>query len=111
MTQIEMPERYPEVAGHQDTWTSRQAALTTPAKTLRGIVTKAYIESDRLMTADECADLIGRSLLSIRPRVTELKRLGMLHTTGETRKNVSGKQADVMVPTELARQWYRRLED
>jgi hypothetical protein len=47
------------------------------------------------MTADEVADFVGESLLTIRPRMTELKRLGLLRDTGARRANASGRQAVV----------------
>jgi predicted ArsR family transcriptional regulator len=47
------------------------------------------------MTADECADTIGMSVLSIRPRFTELHRRGAIEETGELRHNRSGRRAKV----------------
>lgn len=46
-------------------------------------------------TADQIADGLQRSPLSIRPRVTELKALGKIVPTGERRRNESGMSASV----------------
>jgi len=48
------------------------------------------------LTADEIATITERSILYIRPRVSELRALHLIEPTGETRANASGKQADVM---------------
>lgn len=50
---------------------------------------------DGSLTADECAAVLHKSVLSIRPRVTELVRLGLIADTGRTRKNQSGINATV----------------
>lgn len=47
------------------------------------------------MTADEIAAAIDRPILSVRPRVSELRRLGSITTTGERRTNESGMTAHV----------------
>jgi hypothetical protein len=47
-------------------------------------------------TADEIAAAIGRSILTVRPRVSELKRLGAFVDSGERRANASGHAAAVM---------------
>lgn len=47
------------------------------------------------MTADEVADRLGASVLSIRPRFTELLTAGKIRDTGERRANASGRRAAV----------------
>ncbi len=47
------------------------------------------------MTADECAAALGLDILSIRPRFSELSRLGLIKKTGEQRPNRSGDHAAV----------------
>jgi predicted ArsR family transcriptional regulator len=47
------------------------------------------------LTADEAAALLGRSVLSIRPRFAELHRMGALFHSGKRRKNASGMTATV----------------
>jgi len=46
-------------------------------------------------TADEIAIKLGKSVLSIRPRVSELARDGLIRKTGERRANASGIRAIV----------------
>jgi len=47
------------------------------------------------MTADEAAAVLDLPILSIRPRVAELHRLGELRPTAERRRNASGASATV----------------
>lgn len=47
------------------------------------------------MTADEVAELLGESVLSVRPRVSELKVQGKVEATTKRRCNVSHKTAVV----------------
>ena len=47
-------------------------------------------------TADGIAKWLGISILSIRPRVTELLKAGLLEETGERRPNTSGRMAAVV---------------
>jgi hypothetical protein len=86
--------RYPSAPGYRDTDTSREAAADMASRVtgLRLAVLGA-LEQDR--TADECAAVLGESVLAIRPRLTELKRLGLITDTGERRPNASGKRAIV----------------
>lgn len=47
-------------------------------------------------TADEVASLVKKHILAIRPVICRLHKTGMIHPTGEYRKNkVSGKKAKV----------------
>lgn len=48
------------------------------------------------LTADEIAEISGESVLSIRPRVSELKSIGVVADTGTRRKNASGRSATVV---------------
>ena len=47
------------------------------------------------MTADEVAENMGKSILSIRPRIAELSKLGSIEDSGQRRTNESGKVATV----------------
>lgn len=87
---------YPAQPGASDRETSIAAAdaIAGKAPTLRAATLAAIQVSDGL-TADETADVLGASILSIRPRVTELARLGELEDSGERRANHSGKAAIV----------------
>lgn len=44
-------------------------------------------------TADEIAEIVGETVLAIRPRLSELKKLGKIEPTGERGKNASGQSA------------------
>lgn len=90
---------YPNTPGAQPSDTSRAAgaSMAKAAPKLREAVLKAF-EKSKGMTADECAGRLGLSILSIRPRVTELSRLGKLRDSGERRANGSGRKAAVWVP-------------
>lgn len=48
-------------------------------------------------TPDEIAATLGQSVLSVRPRLTELKELGLVRETDRRRKNESGHNATVLV--------------
>ncbi|CAB4176049.1 hypothetical protein UFOVP1672_65 [uncultured Caudovirales phage] len=83
------------VAGFKRAGTSEQAAPSRKMmKEGHNRVMSALMVAP--MTADEIADYWGRSILYIRPRVSELRALHLIEPTGETRANASGKQADVM---------------
>jgi predicted ArsR family transcriptional regulator len=86
---------YPNSPGFQNTDTSEAAAaaIEPEAPNLRALVLRAL--SDRPATADECASEIGVSILAIRPRLTELRKLGSIEDTGQRRRNVSGRSAIV----------------
>jgi len=90
---------YPTDPGHKENTTSREAALSMSKESsrLRILVLRAL---SKPMTADECADSLGMSVLSIRPRFTELQRHGIIEDTGELRHNRSGRRAKV---------WQRRV--
>lgn len=47
------------------------------------------------LTADEVAARLKESVLSIRPRITELKARGLIADTGLRRRNASGEKARV----------------
>lgn len=75
--QIELT--YPEAPGYKTGGASKQAAkrIAPKATTLRDRVLSVF-QSHGPMTADQCAERMGASILSIRPRVTELSKLGKL---------------------------------
>lgn len=85
---------YPYAAGCRDTDTSR-AAAPVDAATIRAQVLETF-RTVGAMTADECAERMEMSVLTIRPRCTELKRLGHLHDSGKRRPNASGKSAMIL---------------
>lgn len=96
--------RYPHAPGAQDRDTSRAAAegASRTAPVLRQMALDVLERSNGL-TADEVAGRLGMSILSIRPRITELSRLNKVRDGGERRRNRSGKLAIVWVPVFPAR--------
>ncbi len=97
---------YPASPGYTEPTTSRDAAakVAPRVKNLRYQVLAVYRSSwPGGLTADEVADRLGKSILSIRPRVTELRRTGDLMPCLDvdckptTRKNASGVGAAVLV--------------
>lgn len=98
MTQPELLTfaRYPEVPGARATDTSRKAAveIEADAATLRNQVYALLLVAGP-HTADEVAELIGESVLAIRPRMSELRAFGKVSDTGHRRPNQSGKSAIV----------------
>jgi predicted ArsR family transcriptional regulator len=86
---------YPVSPGWKGTDTSRAAAESIPASILRGKVLRIY-QLRGACTADEVAEALHMSVLSVRPRVTELKSLGKIVDTGIRRPNRSGRSAAVM---------------
>jgi len=64
------------------------------AKQLREQVWAMFKDGAEL-TADEAADRLGASILSIRPRFSELVARGLIDDTGRRHKNGSGRNAIV----------------
>ena len=87
---------YPHVPGWKARETSRQAAedMKPKAPTVRnkilGLLTPALA-----LTADEAAEMLGLSILTVRPRFSELALDGKLVDSGHRRRNGSGKSAIV----------------
>lgn len=91
---------YPRAPGFKELTTSKDAAaIIAPTvsechaailKLLRGVGPSG-------LTADEVADRLGKSILGIRPRISELgpANLNKIERTGERRKNASGIMAAV----------------
>jgi hypothetical protein len=69
---------YPEQAGSKSAGPSEEAARTIDktARSLRDQVLKIIADSPAGLSADSVADQLGRSVLSVSPRVSELHRLG-----------------------------------
>ena len=89
---------YPYAPGARARDTSRAAAEeVAPAAPLLRQRALAVLEASRGLTADQVAAKLGESILSIRPRMTELSRLGSIRDSGERRANKSGKRAIVWV--------------
>ena len=93
--------RYPRAPGARRAATSRAAAdhMKPRAPSLRDLILLALSKTPDL-TPDEAATLLGKSVLAIRPRFSEMVALGQIAATGERRANESGLNAQV----------YRRLK-
>lgn len=91
-----MSERYPDVPGYKgDLDTTKQAAsdMQETSGTLRSMCMSALLAGE--WTADQIAELLERDILSIRPRISELREKGLIEDTGLRRPNASGKLAAV----------------
>lgn len=88
-------QHYPFAPGFKEVTTSKDAAAAVGGKAsaLRDSVVSTLQWHDR--TADEIATDLGVSVLSIRPRVSELHKQGLIEKTGKRRKNSSGMSAHV----------------
>jgi predicted HTH transcriptional regulator len=80
---------YPTTPGHKGTDTSKVAAprRDTAAKIRQQVLEE--FQSSGPMTADECAERMRMSILTIRPRCSELKLTNCLADTGIRRRNPS----------------------
>tara|TARA_Y100000310_G_C20372672_1_gene664249 strand:+ start:391 stop:762 length:372 start_codon:yes stop_codon:yes gene_type:complete len=96
LDQIPLFGTYPHTPGHTTDDTSVEAAesIANSAGTIRTQVLAGLYQ--QAMTADECADVLGLSILTVRPRFSELRRMGRIKDTGDRRVNAtSGKKAIV----------------
>ena len=87
-------DRYPHKAGHRGVRTSKKSADGINKKLLR-IQKVVLLELEKVfpdgLTGSELAKRTDTNLLTIRPRTTELKLLGLITDTETTRKNDGGK--------------------
>lgn len=89
---------YPEAAGFKVAGPSKESARSTPARILQSRVLQYFHDNGADgLTADECAEGLSESILSVRPRLSELRRAGILIDSGLRRKNFSGKSATVWI--------------
>ncbi len=88
---------YPDAPGFKTQGPSQQAAkaISSTAATLRAQVLNEFKQHQAGRTADEIATSLNLSVLSVRPRVSELRRLGKIEQTGSRRTNESGMTATV----------------
>lgn len=94
MTQLDLLT-YPAVPGSKVSGPSQQAAeaMKPTAATLRAHVMAVLERGDK--TADEVAGAMRESVLSVRPRLSELHTLGAIEDSGVRRPNSSGRNATV----------------
>lgn len=90
-------QQYPETAGFKAYGPSQEAARAVApfAKTLRDRVLRLVqsLAPDEALTADQIALKLERSVLSIRPRVSELSAAGKIRPVKERGRNQSGMTA------------------
>jgi hypothetical protein len=86
---------YPDQPGHKTPGPSEDAAraIAGIAGTLRDQVREVIAMAPAGITADDVAALLKRSILSVRPRVSELRRLGDIRQAEGRGKNQSGMSA------------------
>jgi predicted ArsR family transcriptional regulator len=91
-----MTTTYPNHPGFKASGTSQDAAdnMAEHAPTLRERV-ESILRKWGAMTTDEVAGVLGVSVLAVRPRFSELMKMGKIEQTGERRKNASGMSASV----------------
>jgi hypothetical protein len=96
----QLADIYPMSPGFKSDGTSRQAAnaIAPMARNLRGRVLAHIKASAAPPTADEIADQLGQSILSVRPRVAELHRQGEITVADSKGRNESGHAAQRWKP-------------
>lgn len=92
-----MSQNYPNTPGSKGGGASKDAAekVVSRAAMLRIAIIELMLNGYRL-TADEIAKQLKESVLAIRPRVSELVKLGTLVKLTDRRINVSGMTAHVL---------------
>jgi len=87
---------YPHTPGYKDNDTSKDAAkdIELIAPTVRAKVMLSLFMCGS-QTADEVADHLDLSILTVRPRFSELRLVGEIKDSGVRRSNKSGKMAKV----------------
>lgn len=93
-------DRYPFVPGARDTDTSVAAAdsIAPQVTRLRRLVLDAIRAAGAAgLTADECAARVDLSVLTVRPRVCELREMRFVIDSGQRRANQSGRNAIVWI--------------
>ena len=95
---LPLGETYPSTPGYKNKdkeGPSRKAALSMKPHALN-LREKCFRVIGQIpMTADEVAGAIEKSILSVRPRIAELSKLGKIEDSGKRRTNESGKVATV----------------
>jgi len=87
--------RYPDVPGYRRTETSREAARKIDANEMQRRILVILRQAGPL-TPDEISNCLFADKHSVRSRCSELKAQGKLRATGQKRRNVSRKMADVL---------------
>jgi hypothetical protein len=93
------PPIYPDTPGFKVAGPSEEAAqsMVGVVGTLRDQVREVIVSCPNGLTADEIAHKLGKSVLSVRPRVSGLRRQGEIRQNGARGKNESGMSASIWV--------------
>lgn len=91
--QMQFSDAYP-AARNTDTSRAAAASVAPSAARVRSMVLNA-IRASAGLTADEAAGRLGMSVLTVRPRVSELGKSGAIVDAGIRRPNQSGRRAIV----------------
>ena len=92
------PPKYPEGPGFKEHTTSKEAArriAPTITKIKAEVIETLKVQGPSGLTPDQIAMRIDRSILAVRPRLTELHHAGLVERTGDVRRNSSGLFARV----------------
>lgn len=94
-----MGETYAQpAAGVADTSAAAAEAISATADRIRELMLQAIRHAGTAgLTADEAADRLRLSVLTARPRCTELRQCGAIVDSGLRRRNRSGRSAIVWV--------------
>ena len=96
--QLSEPLTYPDAPGFKEKGGASEDAAKRLAPALKKNQTEALNALHRAgkpLTADELAEFLGKTIVSIRPRVSELRRLGLIVSTGERRASSFGQASTV----------------
>jgi predicted HTH transcriptional regulator len=93
--QGELFPRYPNVPGFKRRDTSQDAAAQMQHESSQLQTACLSVIVDAPSTADEVAETLRRSILTIRPRLSELVAKNKIEDSGVRRHNLSGKRAIV----------------
>lgn len=91
-----MKKRYPDHPGHRDSDTSKAAAEAMAAHLgplQRRCLAAIREAGEKGLTAHETADVVGVDYMSIHPRISELRKKGLVVDSGQRRPNPSAKTA------------------
>lgn len=93
---------FPGSKGSDSTSFEAANAIAPRVEGMRREVLKAFAEHGDL-TVLEVVGYLRKERWSIQPRVSELRRMGLVESTGERRRNPSGQKAAVQRITEKGR--------
>lgn len=99
MSARNVPERQPSRKCSQDDTQANPGRLGRLQRIAFAAILAAGLSG---LTALETASATGFDRMSIQPRISELRRKGLVTASGERRRNPSGKTATVWIACECA---------